>query len=61
MKVAKREVDGRFQLQLSSRKSYSNFLKREQEREAARQRNYQNALAEGKTVQQAEEEMWLFA
>ena len=61
MKVAERETDGRFQLQLSSKRSYANFIKREREREAARQRNYQDALDRGLSQQQAEEEMYLFA
>jgi hypothetical protein len=61
MKNQKRESDGRFVLTLSSKRSYSNFLKREQEREAARNRNYNDAIACGLSLERAKEEMFLFA
>jgi hypothetical protein len=61
MKNQKRESDGRFALTLSSKRSYSNFLKREQERQSARNRNYNDAIACGLSPERAEEEKYLFA
>ena len=57
----KRETDGRYALQLNSRKSVKRFESREKERERRRQQLYNEALARGLTPQQAEEEMYLFA
>ena len=57
----KRETDGRYALQLNSRKSVKRFENREQERQQRRQQLYNDAIARGLTPQQAEEEMYLFA
>ena len=59
--ISKRETDGRYALQLNSRKSVKRFEQREQERQQRRQQLYSEAIHRGLTPQQAEEEMFLFA
>ena len=59
--ISKRETDGRYALQLNSRKSVSKFEQREQERQQRRQQLYNEAIARGLTPIQAQEEMNLFA
>lgn len=62
--ISKRETDGRFALKLNSRQSVVRFEKkdyREKQREARRAELIQNALNRGLTVEQAEEEVYLFA
>lgn len=59
--MQKRETDGRYALQLNSRKSVKRFENREQERQQRRQQLYNEAISRGLTPQQAEEEMFLFA
>lgn len=59
--ISKREADGRFALKLNSRQSVVRFEEREKQREARRAELIQNALNRGLTVEQAEEEVYLFA
>lgn len=59
--ISKRETDGRFALKLNSRQSVIRFEEREKQREARRAELIQNALNRGLTVEQAEEEAYLFA
>ena len=59
--ISKREADGRFALKLNSRQSVIRFEEREKQREARRAELIQNALNRGLTVEQAEEEVYLFA
>ena len=59
--ISKREADGRFALKLNSRQSVVRFEEREKQREARRAELIQNALKRGLTVEQAEEEVYLFA
>ncbi len=59
--ISKRETDGRFALKLNSRQSVVRFEEREKQREARRAELIQNALNRGLTVEQAEEEVYLFA
>ena len=59
--ISKRETDGRFALKLNSRQSVIRFEEREKQREARRAELIQNALNRGLTVEQAEEEVYLFA
>ena len=61
MKNAKRETDGRYALTLSTRNSVRKFENRQKEIEAKRQERYNNAIANGLTPQQAEDEMYLYA
>ena len=59
--ISKREADGRFALKLNSRSSAVRFEEREKQREARRAELIQQALNRGLTVEQAQEEAYLFA
>ena len=59
--ISKRETDGRFALKLNSRQSVIRFEDRERKREARRAELIRQALNRGLTVEQAEEEAYLFA
>ena len=59
--ISKRETDGRFALKLNSRQSVVRFEEREKQREARRAELIRQALNRGLTVEQAEEEVYLFA